>query len=280
MRALRQLFFAHIDAWCVALIAAAAPLYIHDAFTPRTLYLLFSISGVYWLAFALNDYFDADHDATDPVKAQRNYFVAHPMSSRQLMLAYALVGILFFPAAAQFSWRGWLLGLIGGGIMWAYSAPPLRLKSRPILDLISHTLFVETFPYWSILFLLNLDWLPLDYTLLTVALLSSFTAQLEQQARDYAVDSATDRNFTTTFGLATNLLLMRLATAILIVFGVWRLLDGTIPMLFAPLGILPQPVLWYRFVRREFRPKSQRLAYTLAAISAIYMLGLIIFLSV
>ena len=277
MRAFRQLIFAHIDAWCVALIAAAVPLYIHEAFSAQTLYLLFAISGVYWLAFALNDYFDAPHDATDPIKAERNYFVAHSLTKRQLLIAYLIAGLLFFPAAAQFGQRGWLLGLIGGVVMWAYSAPPLRFKSRPILDVITHTLFVETFPYWSILFLLDVRWLPLDRTLLTVALLASFTAQLEQQARDYAVDSATDRNFTTTFGLPINLFLMRTATAVLIVFVIWRILDGTIPWLFVPFAVIPLPLLLYRFADRTFRPQSQRWAYILAAIAALYAVCVIVF---
>lgn len=260
----------------MALIAAAVPLYIHDAFSSQTLYLLFAIGAVYWLAFALNDYFDATHDATDPIKAERNYFVSHPLTSRQFMVGYLCAGLLLFPAVGQFGLRGWLLGLLGGVVMWAYSAPPLRLKSRPIIDIITHTLFVETFPYWSILFLLDVVWLPIDRTLLTVALFASFTAQLEQQARDYEVDSATDRNFTTTFGLRLNLILMRTATATLIAFGVWRILDGTIPWIFVPLAVIPLPMLLYRFADRTFRPQSQRLAYTLAALGAIYLVGMLL----
>jgi 4-hydroxybenzoate polyprenyltransferase len=49
-------------------------------------------------------------------------------------------------AFGQFGWIGWLLWVVSCFIAWAYSAPPLRLKMRPGFDLLTHAMFVQTFP--------------------------------------------------------------------------------------------------------------------------------------
>jgi hypothetical protein len=85
---------------------------------------------------------------------------------------------------------GWLLWLVSGLVAWAYSAPPLRLKMRPGLDLLTHALFVQTFPYVVSLVLIRARWGLLDWVLLAILFLASLTAQLEQQARDFVVDVA------------------------------------------------------------------------------------------
>ena len=40
-------------------------------------------------------------------------------------------------------------------VMWTYSGRPFRLKSRPGLDLLTHALFVESYPYMVTLLLLG-----------------------------------------------------------------------------------------------------------------------------
>ncbi len=284
---MHKLFLSHIDAWCIAFIAALVPLWLHDALAPRTLYLAVAMTAMYWLAFALNDYFDREHDAHDRVKARRNFFLdragVEAASTSVAMKVKLRVGLLFtvycllfLPAFLQYGWRGFGLVIIGVCVMWGYSAPPLRLKSRPIFDLFTHMLFVETFPYWSILFLLDLTWLPIDRALLTIALLSSFTAQLEQQARDYEIDRQTDRNFTTTFGLKTNLWLLRIVTGWLAIFGLWKFYDGTIGWQFAPFVLLGMPILLRRFTQQQWLPANQRMAYFLAMCGAGYAVVLVL----
>ncbi len=272
-----KLFLSHIDAWCVAFVAALVPLWLHDALAPNTVYLALAITAMYWLAFALNDYFDRPHDAQDPTKAARNFFLnSNQLPDRNLLIILLIAyGSLILPAFLQYGLRGVGLVIVGVSVMWGYSAPPLRLKSRPIFDLLTHTLFVETFPYWSVLFLLDLTWLPIDRAFLTIAILSSFTAQLEQQARDYELDRRTDRNFTTTFGLMTNMLILRIATVALVAFGLWRFYDGTIGWQFIPFALLALPIGVRRFTQRQWLPANQRLGYFLALCGAVYVVVLV-----
>ena len=270
-----KIFLSHIDAWGVTLIAVATVLLIHDAFSAENIYLLFALTLGAWLAFALNDYYDADYDAHDAVKAERNFFVNRPNSRPIIITGFILSLAIIFPAFAQFGWVG--LGVLGMGLfaMWAYSAPPLRLKSRPILDLITHATFVETFPVAASLILIDAVWSPLDYVLVVIAMLSSLTAQLEQQTRDFAVDSATDCNFTTHFGLPTTQRLLRIFTATLLIFGIYHTVIGTIPPFLVPLAICAMPMLLRRFTATKYAPKSQRLSHRLTMFAVAYTIVLL-----
>ncbi len=278
MKQLRRLLFSHIDAWCVALVAAGLPLLIHNAITPQTIWLLLSIVGTYWLAFVLNDWYDVAHDTVNPIKRGRNFFVRMPLTTPQMMAVTGVVLLILMPGFLQYGRRGWISIVVGAVAAWAYSAPPLRIKSRPVFDLLTHMLFVESFPYWLVMFLLRLQWQPLDFALLTMALLGSLTAQLEQQARDFESDRLTDRNFTTTYGLAPNLWLLKAATILLIVVGVSTLLLGIVPWYFAPFGLLALPMMLRRFRQKEWQPASQQLVYFLAGMAAIYFVAIVVFL--
>jgi hypothetical protein len=143
--------------------------------------------------------------------------------------------------------------------MWSYSAPPLRFKSRPGLDLILHTLFVQTFPYYATLYVLDLPWLPVDYVLLATFFLASLTAQLEQQVRDYELDRQTDTNFTIQVGLPITTLLLRFVTLLLMLNFLVNVLLGNIPTYLVPFAFIAMPILTHRFIRKRQQPRSEML---------------------
>lgn len=275
--AIRYLFLNHIDAWVVTLVVAAIALAVHDAFSLRTLYLALALAAGYWLAFALNDFYDAPYDALEPDKARRNFFVRAAWSARQMGLLVGGVGVLLLPAFAQFGWRGVGLAGLGLGVMWLYSAPPLRLKSRPGLDLLTHSLFVESFPYICCLILIEATWTRLDGIILGCTLLGSLSAQLEQQVRDYEVDRRTERNFTTRWGRNLSQWLVRCTTLLLIGWaGVWLSL-GAIPRFLWLVGLIPLPALAHRLVRRPHVSRSQQLVYLSAAMGLLYAGALLVY---
>ncbi len=103
--------------------------------------------------------------------------------------------------------------------MWSYSAPPMRLKSRPGLDVVTHGFFVLTFPYVMALLLVELSWTRLDWLLLGLVFLASSAGQLNQQIRDFDVDSCTDRNFTTTVGIKTSILWLKVTTVLTVLIA-------------------------------------------------------------
>lgn len=254
-----KLISNHMDAWQVALVIATLPLLIHGAIRRETAVLALAIGVGYWFAFALNDYFDAPFDRLDDQKAQRNFFVQQPASG--WLVAVFSVALLAVVAAAfaPFGPLGWLLWLVSCLVAWAYSAPPLRLKMRPGLDLLTHALFVQTFPYVMSMVLIRASWGLLDWVLLAILGLASLTAQLEQQARDFVVDGLAGGTFTTWLGQGRVVRGLRGITAVCLLIALVFVLSGTIPWFLLPFGLIGLPALLHRFWRSAETPRSERL---------------------
>ncbi len=285
---LTKLVFNHVDAWALTLIIVIFALLIHDAITFRNLLLAVAISLGYWLAFALNDYYDAPYDAQEPKKAERNFFVQlQTLSSSEGVLSplpqqlfwliwWGTCTFLIF-AFAQYGLRGLTILIVCFIVMWAYSAPPLRLKSRPGLDLLTHAIFVETFPYLITLILIDVVWLKLDYILLTLAILSSLAAQLEQQIRDFDVDSRTDKNFTTTIGLPISTTLLKIVTIVGVTLFLYFSITRQIPLWISGFLFLGIPIAVHRLMRPPDAPRSEKLTFILVVTCLIYSAVLFIY---
>jgi chlorophyll synthase len=271
-----KLISNHMDAWQVALVIATLPVLIHDAIGWETAVLILAIGVGYWFAFALNDYFDAPYDRLDVQKAQGNFFVQ--VSVQGWIVALFSVGLLasLAVAFAQFGRMGWLLWSVCCFVAWAYSAPPLRLKMRPGLDLFTHALFVQTFPYFICMVFIQAAWGLLDWILLAILFFASLTAQLEQQVRDFAVDVQSGSTFTTRMGVTAVLKGLRLATAVCLLIALLAILNGTIPWFLLPFGFISLPPLLHRFWRPPEKPRSERLVIFSTTAGFVYT-GIIFF---
>jgi lycopene elongase/hydratase (dihydrobisanhydrobacterioruberin-forming) len=161
-------------------------------------------------------------------------------------------------------------------IMWAYSAPPLRIKGRPGLDLLVHGLFVETFPYWTCLYLTGVGWGAFNYAILTLLFLASLTARLEQQVRDFEIDRRYERTFATMVGRTPAFRLLQLCTALLGGVGISAVLTGIIPWRFAPLGLIGLPVLLHRFCRPATARRPLGLSWVALGAGALYIAWLLL----
>lgn len=265
-----KLISNHMDAWQVALVIAALPLLIHETVRWETAVLVLAIGGGYWFAFALNDYFDAPFDALDRQKAARNFFVHWPIAGWKLLLFSAVLLTLIAAAYAQFGWHGWLFWGVSCLVAWAYSAPPLRLKMRPGLDLLTHALFVQTFPYVVCLALIQAAWSLLDWVLLAILFLASLTAQLEQQARDFTVDLQVGRTFATKVGRQRVIQVLRWTTAVCLLVALIAVLNGMIPWFLLPFGVIGLPALLHRFWRQPEAPRSERLVIFSTTVGFLY----------
>lgn len=232
-----------IDAWGVALVICALALVIHDALRPQTILLAGAIGLASWLGYAVNDYFDAPFDARDESGGHKNFFVAHDVPRRVAGLLYVVVAGVVLAGFAQFGTRGILAFAVAVAAMWSYSVPPIRLKSRPGLDLASHALFVQTFPYILCLVLIDATWGPVDYVLVAANLFASLSGQLAQQVRDYEVDLATDRNFATSVGLGPARRSLQLSTATLGAVVTVGFVLNLVPWYLAPVALAFVPAL-------------------------------------
>lgn len=268
-----------IDAWGVSYITGALVLVAHHNLTVQTFFLLLAITANYWLGYWLNDYFDAPYDLGDERKARSNIFIQLP-AVRGLVrwMVGAVLGLsvwVFF----SFGMRGGFLLLVSYLIMWAYSAPPLRLKNKPGLDLLTHALFVQSWPYAICMWLTGSGWTQLDYSLLGVSFLASLNGQLNQQIRDFELDTLTDSNFATRMGLETTMLMLKISNFSMVSLFVFGVASGWIPWLFVPLGLLGLPKVLYgmfHHLDRPVRAFPRSFMYIVMLLALAYMQGLII----
>jgi len=93
-------------------------------------------------AFMINDIEDAEDDALDPKKAKRNPVSAGKISKRSAYAAALTVAVLCLVTYASINIYAFLLGTIGIVLGFLYSWKRVRLKSLPIVDIISHALFL------------------------------------------------------------------------------------------------------------------------------------------
>ncbi len=89
-------------------------------------------------AFMINDVEDAPDDALDPVKRLRNPVSARDVSPRTGRLASFVVALLSLAVYAQLGWWTLAAGASALVIAYLYSWRRIRLKTLPVLDLLSH----------------------------------------------------------------------------------------------------------------------------------------------
>lgn len=266
-----KLLVNHMDAWGTALIISMVVLLVHDAVSKQTAMLLLAYAIGYWLAFTLNDFYDAPIDALDDTKRLRNYFVQHPKRNKPLWIALGILLLsLFLYIFSQFGALG--LGLLGLClfIMWAYSAPPLRLKSRPGFDVLTHAVFVQTFPYVMGLLLIRAQWTLLDGFIIAVLFFASLTAQIEQQVRDFAVDTQVEKTFVTAIGRENGNLILKGSTAVMMLIAIVGLAIRIFPPFIITFGALGLPAFLHRFLRKNQATRSEWLVLGSIATAVIY----------
>lgn len=267
---LAKLFLNHADAWGITLIISLVALVVHPPFQGHYLSVPFVLAFCYWLGFAVNDYFDAPFDGQDAKKGRRNFFVGVPVKPVLMLIFVVVMSVALVLFFIPYGVKGLLVAAFGVFAIWAYSSPPLRLKSRPGFDLLMHMIFVQTFPFLACMTLVGLSWTRLDTALVSIFVLTSLSAQLEQQLRDYELDLETDRNFTTTVGVPTSAFLLKLTSGTLIILATFYVLAGIVPTYLVPFALLFLPLLIHRFFRQAVASRPELLSRALLVAALVY----------
>ncbi|WP_255647714.1 prenyltransferase [Haloprofundus halobius] len=120
----------------VAFAADAVP----DLFDPLALALFgyFLVPGNV-LLYGVNDVFDADIDAENPKKDEREVRFGGDPVVVAVVVVSGLLGLALFAATPRVAW-GWLAAHFFLAV--EYSAPPLRFKTKPLFDSISNGLYI------------------------------------------------------------------------------------------------------------------------------------------
>jgi 4-hydroxybenzoate polyprenyltransferase len=93
------------------------------------------------LLYGVNDAADYDTDRHNPKKV-RGEALVHSHERRPLLLTILALALLALPALVASGGRVALAVLLFVALAVAYSAPPVRLKARPVLDSLSNALYL------------------------------------------------------------------------------------------------------------------------------------------
>jgi len=171
-----------------------------DLFTSSPLYLaLIVVFAAQIFGFASNDYFDRHIDALDEKKRLRNPLCTGRVTTKEVWALLIATSIISLVVSLFFSLFAFLFAAFALFVVYFYTAEPLRFKGKVGVDVLSHGIFINTFPYFFCLIALW-DFSGGAVFLLAVLMMRSVIAQLLQEIRDYEVDKKVERNTVVALG--------------------------------------------------------------------------------
>lgn len=191
--------------------------------------------------FMINDIEDADDDALNPDKAKRNPVSAKILSEPLAYAAALAVAILCYLLFYSQNTISFVMGAATLILGILYSWRPVRLKSIPILDLVSHSLMLAGFQFIAAYFVfipdsgVSIRWvLPL---ILVVAV--SMYGELFNELRDFHFDQKAGLLHTAALlGKNYTKLLMNTLLGIAVVVLITAFVFGLIPELFILITVI------------------------------------------
>lgn len=167
----------------------------NNFFTLKTLVIFFSNLFLTAFGFTFNDVEDAEDDYYDFEKRKRNpisngevtyqqgYFISFALLSTGLLLLWLITPTVF------------LLGIIFAFGGFFYSWKPLRLKAIPLVDVITHVIFLGVIQFFiTYLSFRSLDLFIIPFLMIIIPF--SFLIEIFGEMKDFEVDKKTNINNT------------------------------------------------------------------------------------
>ncbi len=174
--------------------------------------------------FSINDCFDTKEDALDSEK--RKLVISREISFQKGLFFSIVLVILGLFLTIRFGLIPFLLAL--GNVLLAlfYSAPPLRFKSRPFLDLFSHGLFAGALIFLFPVLIFNKNLELFHYLIAFSIFWVSVSMELRNHLEDYEFDKKA--------GLKTTVCFLGLEKAEKLL----RSMTSFFPLIFSPIFFL------------------------------------------
>ncbi len=145
-------------------------------------------------AFSVNDCFDTKEDELD--KDKKNPIVLKNISFRNGLFFSILLAVSGLALSAVFGIKVFLFCLITVLMIYFYSSPPLRMKSKPWIDLLSHGLFAGAFPFFIPVLIFSKEITQFYYLIAFSVFYFSVILELRNHIEDYETDKAAGLNTT------------------------------------------------------------------------------------
>jgi len=157
--------------------------------------IIFFLIGILLLAFgfSVNNFFDIKEDRE---KGERTNIL---IQDKKNFLFSISPGLLALFLSIYFGLGVFLFVLIGALIGFFYSAPPLRMKSRPFLDLISHGLFAGALIFLFPILIFSPELTLFHYLIAFSVFYLSMLLEMRNHLEDYQSDFRAGLQTTTCF---------------------------------------------------------------------------------
>ncbi len=199
-------------------------------------------------AFMINDVVDAPDDALDPVKTKSNIISQGMLSVKEANLIsggiFLLSAILYY-SGGLFSFIDGLATLI---LSYLYSAPPARLKARPIVDVLSHVLMLSALLMLSGYLIYDTALSSAWWVILAVTFASAY-GQFYNQVDDFETDKLAGLNNTAILlGKRNTTIAMTLSAILTVVCFIMAIISRVFPLwLGYVLGITVFTLMLFRW---------------------------------
>lgn len=140
-------------------------------------------------SFMFNDIEDADDDALDLHKVKRNPVAASLMKPKT---AYFICILTVASSVALYSFLGLLpltFGVVSLILSFCYSWKPIRLKSKPVIDVVAHGLQLGTMQFLAAVSIKSAPLYLVAWLSILIFVLSAI-ADINNEVRDYQTDQA------------------------------------------------------------------------------------------
>lgn len=195
-------------------------------------------------AFIINDVEDAEDDKHEAERGARNAISTGELSrSEGLLIGLGMVVLALILYAAVGGIVLWV-GVLNLALAHLYSWKPVRLKALPILDLVSHVLFLSTLLF-AAGFLIYDPTPPLAAWLmaLSTALFSAY-GQLYNQNRDFEADRAAGlKNTASVIGKRATSIASLLALPLAAICALIPVLMGVFPLWLLGVILVASPLV-------------------------------------
>jgi len=153
-------------------------------------FFFFIVSTFFIIAFtfAINNYYDIDSDKENPRRVGVNAMASGKISKQTGIFLSIIFVIIPLLLSLLYKFEVFIFCSLLIIWMWAYSAPPLRLKGRPGVDVLWHFVAFVALVFWG-------SYLAGFITVINVLVALSIgifgcIAQVDNHIRDYSFDKA------------------------------------------------------------------------------------------
>ena len=135
--------------------------------------------------FSINDFFDVEGDK---LKKDKIIIIGKKVSVKRAFFFSLFSAVLGLALSLRLGFMAFFDAFLAVFLVFLYSVPPVRLKSRPFLDLLSHGFFAGILIFLFPLFAFSPAINSLDKLLVVPIFILSITAEMRNHLNDYEID--------------------------------------------------------------------------------------------